>query len=140
MRQTPREKSLPRMTNGQREAGLLATFRYPISIFTLSSIEPEELSCLYGNTQCPPPFRSESCEHEFSRRRGGAVNDRMDRSPLHYEDMEGDTAKVIELINSGADVNAAEVGGYGPQPVFLDTVKARNPFRIVWRGTSFAVW
>lgn len=109
------------MTNGQGEAGLLATFRYPISIFTLSSIEPEELSCLHGNTQRPPPFRSDSCEHEFSRRRGGAVNDRMDRSPLHYAAMEGDTAKVIELINSGADVNAAEVGGYGPQPVFLDT-------------------
>ena len=42
------------------------------------------------------------------------MNDRMDRSPLHYAAMEGDTTKVIELINSGADVNAAEVGGYGP--------------------------
>jgi len=42
------------------------------------------------------------------------MHDRIARSPLHYAALEGNTAKVIELVNSGADVNAAEVGGYTP--------------------------
>ncbi len=48
------------------------------------------------------------------RRKGGTINDRTDRSPPHYGALERKTAKVIELINSGADVNAAGVGGYTP--------------------------
>lgn len=38
----------------------------------------------------------------------------MNRSPLHYAAQEGDIAAVVGLVNSGANLDAADDGGYTP--------------------------